>query len=82
MIPLKITVNDEIVGWVMEQAGDIKFVSINPHVKAALFLAKDHMFDSMDDKEPSWEDLTNTEEEELKKLDEIENIAFLARQAF
>ena len=82
MIPLKITVNDEIVGWVMDQAGDIKFVSINPHVKAALFIAKDNLEKNFAAKEPTWEELNNIEQNELEMIDNIENIAFFARQAF
>lgn len=79
-LPLKIMVNDEIVGWVMEQAGDIKFISINPHVKAALFAAKDNLDDSFRNAEPTWEELSEEDERELQALDGIEGIAMLARQ--
>lgn len=71
----------ELLGWLMTVKGSIKFVSVKLEVKAAIMAFKDAM-SIHDDSEPKWDELTKEEEDELRKLDNLDNIAFLARQVY
>lgn len=80
-IEIRNPVTNKIIGMLCEVHGLIKYIPIERNVVAAMRAFHEAMDIPYDNSEPEWEDLSEEEDRELSKLNGIDNIIFLKRQA-